>query len=464
MKLMFFIFFISLLSWASDIQVYHYSKAIGGINKFIHRSGPVLNYPIKNYCIKNQIDYLLSETFQLPEEYNVEVFITEDSSASDLSICDFYQATVKISYQEIDSKIQGERIIALKDYDQVHTAALESEKEFHSLNDVIQEVDANSDDQYFYFNNENSSVKFEKSKNNNLDVFFEKKTMDSDCLSNDKISKKLLGVYCLEKIKASFQVTCSDQQKYKTCSRIDPYQLDKRQDIIITSSGIVLVGLSYFLGSNKPNLSLSDVNNLNSADVNSFDRFVTNNWNPKIAKASDILLMASFALPLALLIKNDDIKNSSLKYGLMYLETLLITAGLTNIVKNIVDRPRPFTYNPSAPMDKKLEKDGLMSLFSGHTSFAFATSIFFAKVFSDTHPNSKLKPYVWGSALVLASTVATMRVISGKHFLTDVIVGAIVGGAIGYIVPKLHLKKGRQLYIFPTAGQNYTGVGFILRL
>ena len=68
--------------------------------------------------------------------------------------------------------------------------------------------------------------------------------------------------------------------------------------------------------------------------------------------------------------------------------------------------------------------------------FQLATFSFFtAKVFSDTNPNSKLRPWVWSSAALLPAVTGYLRVKGGKHFPTDVIVGYAVGAAIGILVP-----------------------------
>ena len=50
---------------------------------------------------------------------------------------------------------------------------------------------------------------------------------------------------------------------------------------------------------------------------------------------------------------------------------------------------------------------------------------------------------VWVSSLSLAAYTSFARVKAGVHFPTDVIAGAAVGFAIGYLVPVLH-KKDRS--------------------
>ncbi|MGO9308956.1 MAG: phosphatase PAP2 family protein [Spirochaetia bacterium] len=43
-----------------------------------------------------------------------------------------------------------------------------------------------------------------------------------------------------------------------------------------------------------------------------------------------------------------------------------------------------------------------------------------------------------GSEVSLAALTASLRVFSGMHFMTDVIVGAVLGTAIGIALPLIH--------------------------
>ncbi|GHU12114.1 hypothetical protein FACS1894151_11740 [Spirochaetia bacterium] len=61
--------------------------------------------------------------------------------------------------------------------------------------------------------------------------------------------------------------------------------------------------------------------------------------------------------------------------------------------------------------------------------------------FMQEFPESKWKfPVIIGS-YTLAAGVASMRILSGSHFLTDVFVGAAIGSLYGWVIPWLHLKK-----------------------
>jgi membrane-associated phospholipid phosphatase len=126
-------------------------------------------------------------------------------------------------------------------------------------------------------------------------------------------------------------------------------------------------------------------------------------------------------------------------YALMYLETGILTYSITEITKCLVRRIRPYVYNREVPLhDKIMSSDPRKSFFSGHTSISFASVVFLARTYAALHPDSRWKPVVWCTGLSAATLVGVLRILSGKHFPTDVLVGALVGSFIGIVIPKLH--------------------------
>ena len=54
----------------------------------------------------------------------------------------------------------------------------------------------------------------------------------------------------------------------------------------------------------------------------------------------------------------------------------------------------------------------------------------------------------WVAVGALGTTVAVARVAGGKHFASDVIVGGIVGTAIGITIPLLHRRNTESNKVF----------------
>jgi membrane-associated phospholipid phosphatase len=223
------------------------------------------------------------------------------------------------------------------------------------------------------------------------------------------------------------------------------YKLSYATDFSIAGVGIATNVPAFILHKKKPVLSEAQINALNRLDIWKVDRFATNYWNPKVAKASDAMMFTSMAIP-ALLLINKQVRSEAGKITLMYAETWLLNAGLTNLTKELVQRRRPFVYNADAPLSKKQHRDATSSFFSGHTSFSAASTFFMAKVYADMNPDSKWKPYIWTGAAILPLTTGILRVAAGKHFPTDVLVGYIIGAATGILVPHLHKVNKRGLF------------------
>jgi len=217
------------------------------------------------------------------------------------------------------------------------------------------------------------------------------------------------------------------------------YKLKYHVDVPVVALGLGSFTSSYIIGKDKAAPSPQQITVLNKDDIWRFDRSAADNWSPQCGKVSDALLYSSIAMP-GLLFMNKNVRKERRMVGMMWAETMLLSAGVTCLVKEVSNRYRPFVYNESASADIKESKDARMSFFSGHTSLAASSTFFMAKVYSDLNPNSRWKPLVWTSAATLPAIVGTLRYCAGKHYPTDILVGYVTGAAIGYLVPHLHKK------------------------
>ena len=216
-----------------------------------------------------------------------------------------------------------------------------------------------------------------------------------------------------------------------------PYKFRYSTEITIPSISLGLLLSGYIIDKKESTVTPEEIMQLNIADINKMDRGVTKNWNPKIALSSDIFMYTAMASPL-LFLAGENTRKDFLKTSVISAEVFFLNTGLTYLTKSLVDRKRPYLYNPDVPMSKKLKSTSKNSFFSGHTSTTASMSYSFAFMYANYYPNSKAKPAVWTLAAGLPALTGFFRVKSGKHFWTDILVGYAVGAFTGWLVPYLH--------------------------
>lgn len=156
-------------------------------------------------------------------------------------------------------------------------------------------------------------------------------------------------------------------------------------------------------------------------------------YNKGLDRAGTVLQLSTMAFAAVLL------KEGLSEYpiiGVMGIETLGLTYGVKELLKHVVERQRPYTYFPGAPIEDFGE--WAMSFPSGHTALAFSFATFTSYVFCKYNPDSKAKLPVCITSYALACATGLLRVVSGSHFVTDVLAGAAIGVAIGFVVPFIH--------------------------
>lgn len=228
------------------------------------------------------------------------------------------------------------------------------------------------------------------------------------------------------------------------------YDIDKKKETLLLGSGLIVSGAGWLVKNKVKPLTTTQLARLNVEYINPIDRQATLELKIKPAKTSDYLLLGSFGVQ-SLFLLNDRSRSDFAKIALLYGETYLLVSGLTTLTKSLVLRPRPYLFNEDVSTIDKLRKKARFSFFSGHTSVTAANCFFFASVFSDYFPDSRMKPVVWCLAVATPAVTAYLRVDAGKHFPTDVLIGYGVGATLGLLIPKWHKpnKTTQRLSIIP---------------
>lgn len=244
-----------------------------------------------------------------------------------------------------------------------------------------------------------------------------------------------------------------------------PYELKVGRELAITGLGLALSAGDIWIKNNQTPLTPSEVLHLDPNSINRFDRGAIYNHSQSSMNTSNVLKYSGWLLPASLLLSKQ-IRKDFWVITTMLVEAKIMTHAVTGMTKGTVGRIRPYAYNEQIPVENKTTKSAKRSFFSGHTSNFAVLSFFTAKVISDYSSNRSLKILVWSFALASSSYMGYLRVEAGNHFKTDVIVGLIVGAAIGVGIPELHKKKkdGNTLSILPYFDGQTSGLYFTWQL
>lgn len=238
------------------------------------------------------------------------------------------------------------------------------------------------------------------------------------------------------------------------------YRVKPLQTGVTLGVGIFTTALGYSLEHRAEPITEAELNNLNTQNINAIDQGSALNYSSTANQLSDVTAGIAIAAPLSLL-ASKQVRGEWLPIGIMAAETFFITYGVTSVTKGSVLRLRPIAYNPQVPLEERTNADNRLSFFSRHASLATAATFFGATVFSDLHPDSKLKPWVWTGAAILPVITCVQRVQSGQHFPTDVMAGYAFGGLMGWLIPTLHKSDASaKVNVMPTANGFYLNYQF----
>ena len=238
-----------------------------------------------------------------------------------------------------------------------------------------------------------------------------------------------------------------------------PYHLKAVREGVLLATGAAALGLSVDLNSRLEPLTEAEIAALDPASINGFDRGATDNWSPSASNLSDVTLVATVGAALSTVAMARG-ESAPLTVGVMLGETLLVGNGISELVKTAVRRTRPYVYNddPDITLEEKTTKTARQSFPSGHTVNAFASAVFLSTVYGRLHPTSPARAWIWGGSLAVAGTTSYLRFAAGKHFPTDIIAGAVLGGGLGWLIPHLHESDRVQAAVTPTADGPVVGL------
>jgi undecaprenyl-diphosphatase len=126
------------------------------------------------------------------------------------------------------------------------------------------------------------------------------------------------------------------------------------------------------------------------------------------------LIWVALSIPVARLGRKPALFSFALTAACVWSADLLALA-----LKALTDRPRPFETIPDA--DPLIKATVGQSMPSGHAATSFAGAVILTYLFT------RAAPFFF----LLAASVALSRIYVGVHYFSDVLVGALLGAAVG---------------------------------
>lgn len=264
--------------------------------------------------------------------------------------------------------------------------------------------------------------------------------------------KVILPVYCL--LCCNFQgYSQADSLPLKTAPE-KIYKMHLKYEL--PGAGVFVVA-SYFgfrALDRTATMTADEVARLNVKNINSFDRSIVN-MNPagfeKAQSHSDFFLNFSIASPILLMV-DKKMRRDWLDLLTLYMASHAVDNAIYFGAAFSVRRARPFTYNPDIPMALRTGEAKSNSFFSGHVSFAATSTFFLAKVLTDYHHiKGWQRVAIFGAAAIPPAMVGYYRMRSARHFKTDVLLGLLIGGTSGIVIPELHhiSRKHNNISMLP---------------
>jgi len=192
---------------------------------------------------------------------------------------------------------------------------------------------------------------------------------------------------------------------------------------------------------------------LKREDINRFDRSATQFHNKDIGLVSHFVVATTLVTPVVVDCMDVGWTKTYLEDMVVFTQALAVQSAIANVARFSAKRPRPDAYSKPQPISAPQEYE---SFYSGHTASTFAGLTVMSLTYTYRYGPS---PWPWVITAGVGATQGTLRILAGRHFYTDTLVGMGVGLAVGTAVPMLHRRaKGSDWSLVPTAGPDDVGL------
>lgn len=236
------------------------------------------------------------------------------------------------------------------------------------------------------------------------------------------------------------------------------YELNFETDFPVTLAAGGMFGIGMFLYSRMDTpKTLKDKD-----DLLPWDKPLAGRYSETADKASDIGSVFAIAPLVVGGIAWHDGSSTGKEFAtftVMLLQAVGIGNGINLAMRSLEIWPRPYMYAESGEGKEKAENakgEAYGSFFSGHATAAFTVATFTDQWFRTTYPNSPYKGIMRASAYSLATLESVLRIAAGKHYFSDVVVGALVGTGVSIGILEMHRNRNENFSVW--AGPGVAGI------
>lgn len=220
-----------------------------------------------------------------------------------------------------------------------------------------------------------------------------------------------------------------------------PYQLHPIREVSLLFAGLSLIALAIYIdGKDTQPIRVGNLRHPHAGSRNPLDAHAFREPDPAAAALADAGLYGGPTLPLLLSLHPRTRQQYPILL-LIWLETMLLNFAITSLLKNAVSRPRPYVLNPDFDDRRELSRNDRAAFLSGHTSNSAAGSLLFAELVTANTDNQLISTAAYVLSGLLPGFTAYLRVKAAKHWPTDALAGLLLGGTVGWLVPRLHRAK-----------------------
>lgn len=242
----------------------------------------------------------------------------------------------------------------------------------------------------------------------------------------------------------------------------EDYRLNSSNDISLSITALLATGAGNFLYSR---MEIPDEQDrVHTRDLLPWDRKFAGRYSSTadfMSDAGSLLAITPLAIGGAAWYSGNSNAQEFWTFSAMFFQSILFQHGINMMTRSLELWPRPYIFSTSGEGARKAQNakaEAYGSFFSGHASAAFTVAVFTSEWYSEIYGNPGATRVVRALAFSAAAFESVLRVAAGKHYPTDVLVGALVGTGISYGILEMHKKKNNAYTLW--VGPGVAGVTF----